>query len=132
MDNIDEALKRKVWKRGKVSPEYQEDHVRIDACGAWMVYEDYGNRKSPYGWEIDHIYPESKLKEKKVPQDQIDNFDNLRPLNWANNDSKSDDYPVYRAAVSAKDDKNESSAKDLVISKKVQERISKLYEQYGI
>lgn len=130
--NVTDELKISVWKKGLTNSEYQEDHVRKDACGAWIVFEDYGNRESPFGWEIDHIYPEAKLKKKNVPEDLINSIDNLRPLNWANNDSKSDDYPVYRAAVTANDDKNETSAKDLVVSKGVQNRISQLYEQYGI
>lgn len=59
-----------------------------------LYFEDFGDRNSAFGWEIDHIYPASKLKERKdVTDEQIDDMRNLRPLNWRNNASKGADYP---------------------------------------
>lgn len=70
------------------------DRVRKDACGAFILYEDFGDRNSAFGWEIDHIYPASKLKEREdVTDEQIDDMRNLRPLNWRNNASKGADCP---------------------------------------
>lgn len=132
MDSIIESLKRQIWEKGTVDSNYQKDHVRKDACGAWMVYEDFGNRNSTFGWEIDHIYPESKLRMKKVPQDLIDSKENLRPLNWANNDSKTDDYPVYRSSVTSTGDHNVASSKDMEVNKEVQSKIESLFKDYGI
>ena len=132
MKEVTDQLKLEVWNKGQIDPAYQESQVRKDACGAWMLYDEYGNRESPFGWEIDHIYPESKLKGKKVPQDLIDNIDNLRPLNWSNNDSKSEDYPVYRAKVKADGDHNVNSERDLSVNNKVQTIINELFKDYNL
>ena len=45
-----------------------------------MCWSHYGNRQSEYGWEIDHIKPESKGGEDIVS--------NARPLQWENNASR--------------------------------------------
>ncbi len=55
---------------------------RKDECGAWMFRADYGNRRSIYGWEIDHSSP--------VEHGGTDELLNLRPLQWKNNASKQD------------------------------------------
>ena len=55
---------------------------RKDQCGAWICYQEYGKRNTKYGWEIDHITPESKGGKSILS--------NLRPLHWKNNASKSD------------------------------------------
>jgi len=44
-----------------------------------MKRDDYGNRNSDYGWEIDHIDP-----------DGGDDISNLQQLQWKNNVDKSD------------------------------------------
>lgn len=58
----DEALKQLVWEKGRAVLGYDSKFVRKDACGAWMSFEDYNDRNSPCGWEIDHVYPKSKLE----------------------------------------------------------------------
>ncbi len=55
---------------------------RKDGCGARIWYSSYWNRNSKYGWEIDHISPQSI--------GWVDNISNLRPLQRENNLSKSD------------------------------------------
>lgn len=71
-----------VWRKGQTDQANNPAIWRKDACGAWIAFGDYGNRNSPYGWEIDHITPES--------HGGSDRIDNLRPLNWRNNAAKSD------------------------------------------
>jgi hypothetical protein len=80
--NWTEQDKMNVWKKGAIVPGYDSEKYRKDQCGAWIVYSDYGNRSSQYGWEIDHISPESN--------GGVDTLSNLRPLQWQNNVDKSD------------------------------------------
>ena len=77
-----EDIVLQVWKKGQVVTGYDSTKYRKDQCGAWMVYSEYGNRKSCYGWEIDHITPRSN--------GGSDALSNLRPLQWENNMAKSD------------------------------------------
>jgi hypothetical protein len=89
---FDDATKRIVWNKGKVVLNYDQVLVRQDACGMWMVWEDYGNRSSKFGWEIDHIKP--------VAAGGTDDLTNLQPLNWQNNNFKSDSYPQWSCYLS--------------------------------
>ncbi len=78
MNNTEEIV-QDVWEKGTVVPSYDPSVWRKDACGAWINREQYGNRNSDYGWEIDHILPGGS-----------DSLHNLRPLQWENNVDKSD------------------------------------------
>ena len=69
-------LKDIAWRSAMVVDGYDLDRIRQDACGAWIAYEDYNNRDSMFGWEIDHIYPVSRLRCLGVPEVLWDN-----PLN---------------------------------------------------
>ena len=42
-----------------------------------MKRNEYGNRDSDHGWEIDHITP--------LAQGGSNHLSNLRPLNWKSN-----------------------------------------------
>ena len=68
-----------VWNKGKIRNGYDPKLWRLDACGALMSRDAYGDRKSQYGWEVDHISPGGS-----------DKLENLRPLQWKNNVAKSD------------------------------------------
>lgn len=68
-----------VWNKGRTVSGNDPARWRQDECGAWIGRLEYGNRQSSYGWEIDHISPGGS-----------DSLGNLRPLQWANNVSKSD------------------------------------------
>ena len=73
-----------VWaKATKSSNSTEEQGYRKDQCTAWIKKNEYGNRNSKYGWEIDHITPISK--------NGTDDIGNLRPLHWQNNASRQDD-----------------------------------------
>lgn len=71
---------QKVWEKAAVVPNIDPGMWRKDQCGAWIGRHHYGNRASPYGWEIDHITP--------VSAGGRDDLSNLRPLQWENNAGK--------------------------------------------
>jgi hypothetical protein len=79
MNLSDPATILAVWKKGTIDQNNDPAVWRKDACTAWMTFAQYGNRSSPYGWEIDHINPNGG-----------DDLSNLRPLHWKNNVRKSD------------------------------------------
>ena len=76
MDWTDETILA-VWKKGTIDPDYDSALWRNDAFGRAMRFQDYGNRNSVAGWEIDHI--------KRVSDGGTDDLSNLRPLHWKSN-----------------------------------------------
>lgn len=132
MCEFTEEQKIKVWKKGRIVENFPSEYVRKDACGAWMLFEKYGDRDSPFGWEIDHVYPKSKLEEFGVPNDLINNIDNLRPMNWRNNDSKGADYPSYNSVVKSEDNHNTECTDSKMVNSLVQAKISRLFKEYDI
>lgn len=126
MEYTEEIIER-VWQKGQKIEGYKEDMVRKDACGAWIIRSLYGDASSPFGWEIDHIYPKSKLQELGYDEKKIDDIRNLRPLNSRNNTSKSDSYPSYIAVITSEDDKNVECSKQFIINADIQEDIKELY-----
>lgn len=136
----DEQL-NEIWVKGLIDSRFDPNLIRKDACGAWMVRGRYNDRNSPFGWEVDHIYPESKLKDLEVPNELIDNMVNLRPLNWKNNVSKGSDYPHYQSKSKASTYKD-SKGKDFdvnidcedekEINDQTQQQIEALFKGYRL
>ena len=67
-----------VWQKARTMGIYET--LRVDAWGWTIVRQDFGNTRSRYGWEIDHIIP--------VSQGGGDDLSNLQPLQWENNRRK--------------------------------------------
>jgi len=86
---------QKVWEKGTVVPNNDPKVWRKDQCGAWIARNQYGNRNSQYGWEIDHIKPESEGGGNELS--------NLRPLQWENNASKQSGRLTCPVTASGKD-----------------------------
>jgi len=79
-----EDVKRAVWEKGIVIPNYDQNVWRRDVCGHAIKYSDHGE-ESEYGWKIDHVKP--------VAKGGSDDIGNLQPLWWHHNRQKSDSYP---------------------------------------
>lgn len=121
-----DILKKIAWEQGTIDPRFNKDLVRKDACGAWIIWDHYG-LDSPFGWQIDHIYPKSKLEQMGICEEKINNEINLRPLNTKNNISKSDNYPAYIAVMTSDDLQNVECNKQFLINKEKQEEIERFY-----
>ncbi len=80
-----------VWRRGRIVPGVDPGKRRLDACGSWIDWHQYGiTVAGGTGWEIDHIRP--------VAADGSGDLSNLQPLQWENNRSKGDDWPNWHCA----------------------------------
>lgn len=130
MCRYNDTLKRGIWGRGQIIEGYDSNRVRKDACGAWIIWDKYGDRDSPFGWEVDHIYPESKLREKGVDSEMIDNLVNLRPLHWKNNDSKGADYPSYQASIKSEGKTNVEGVYQYTVNEEVRNQVEQYYREY--
>lgn len=109
-----------VWKKGHAVLGFDEKFIRKDCCGAWIVRNQYGNRDDTFGWEIDHVFPEALGGD--------DSLDNLRPMQWQNNNSKGDDYPHYTSAVKANGNYNIEVNKRCTVNSALQEKIKRMYK----
>lgn len=130
MCTISEDQKKFFWNEATPIKGHDESSIRQDPCGAWIYWDKYQDRNSDFGWEIDHIVPQSILKERGADKEEIDCKDNLRAMNWHNVVSKGNDYPVYHSAVKADGDRNVLSTDEFEINKERQERLKRIYSKY--
>ena len=129
---ITQAIIDRVWEKGEVVPGYNKDLYRKDACGAWIRKSQYGDRTTAFGWEIDHIFPKIKLDSLKVPQEEINDIRNLRPLHWLNNSAKGGDYPEYHAKITSDGNHNKLLEENSVyaVAEGLQVVLLSLYGKY--
>ena len=68
---------------------YGKETKVLDYSGRWMEKGSYGNRNSEYGWNLDHIFPQTKGGK--------DTEWNLICCNIQTNDEKSNKFPSFNA-----------------------------------
>ena len=115
------------WERAQVVDGFDSNRYRKDACGAWIMRNKYGDTDSMYGWVIDHIVPQSLLREHGFDEQKIDNPLNLRALQHENNLGKNDDYPSYTAVVTSEGSKNIKAVNYLEVNRKRQDELKRLF-----
>jgi len=65
-----------VWSKAPRDNRKDPENWRRDHFGRYIRKEDFGKRKSRFGWVIDFIIP--------AVFGGTNSIDNLRPLNWQN------------------------------------------------
>ena len=84
-----EDLKRAAW--GKTSPvsggQVNSWEFRKDCLGNLVRYADFGNRHSPFGWELDYIIARGK--------GGTNDPENLQALHWKANAARTDNAPPH-------------------------------------
>lgn len=121
---MDANLIEQVWQKASKADGLNPDLIRKDCCGALILKTEFGNRNSNFGWEIDHVYP--------LSQGGDDNIDNLRPMQWENNASKGNDFPVYNSAVRAEGNDNIREKAQFKVNDSLVEKLRALYELEGV
>jgi hypothetical protein len=83
-----EDLKRAAWAR--TSPvsggQLNSWEFRKDCCGNLVRFADFGNRHSPFGWELDYIVARA-VGGSNDPE-------NLQALHWKATAARSDAIPA--------------------------------------
>lgn len=92
-DNLIELI----WQKAHRVEGFDEKKWRKDFAGAWIQRNQFGIR-SEYGWEIDHIRPQSLGGSNDAT--------NLFPMHWRNNMCKANHYPVFTSIVTSDGNKN--------------------------
>jgi len=92
-----EDLKRACWaKTSPVSGQINSWEFRKDCLGNLLRYADFGNRHSPFGWELEFIVP-TRMGGSTSPE-------NLQALHWKATAARHDSLPaslLSRANVAA-------------------------------
>ena len=108
----------KVWGKAKNHQNSNNVEWAKDVADAW-IRRDYYGLETAFGWEIDHVYPESKGGDNFLP--------NLRPMHWENNRTKSDDYPTYNTKITSEGTSNVEKPQTFTVNDKLQAVLKKKY-----
>lgn len=116
---FDESIINSVWEKAQKVDNFDPNQFRKDACGAWIIRNHYGQRNSIYGWEIDHVYPQSL----GGGDDEV----NLRAMQWENNQSKGEDYPDYKVVVQSDGNKNVHLDGQFTVNEVLRNTLARMY-----
>ncbi len=106
------------WNKAIVIEGFDKNIWRQDLAKAFINRQDYG-KDSLYGWSIDHVYPLAKGG---------DNTEiNLRPMQFANNMSKSDSFPSYTTSISSSENKNIQKEQSFTVYRELFDKLKALY-----
>lgn len=120
------------WDRAQEVEGRDKGIWRMDPCGALIKRDEYGSRRSEYGWEIDHVVSKAYLLSAGASEEEIDIDENLRAMHWANNDSKGINYPEYLAVRREKDGKNIIHEEYFTVNHSLQSVLRSKFSKYGI
>src|SRR5258706_437837 len=83
-----EDLKRAAWARTSPVGGQQKNawEFRKDCLGNLVRFTDFGNRHSPFGWELDHIVPRANGGGT--------DSQNLQALHWRANAARGENIPA--------------------------------------
>ena len=91
-----EDLKRAAWARtSPVSGQSNSWVFRKDCLGNLVRYADFGNRHSPFGWELHYIVSRA-LGGSTDPE-------NLQALQWRANAARSENVPSGLVSTDVRD-----------------------------
>lgn len=123
--------KRHVWSKAPLADPNDPDGMRLDPCGALISLSEYGNRQSPFGWEMEHVMPAQYLRDHGVSEELIDHPDNLRPMQWQNNATKGDSLLIYSANTTRLGEINFPEAnRDYCVNRSQIDKVRRLYSAY--
>lgn len=86
-----ESIIRKVWEKAEIDLNQNPNEIRKDVCGAYICFEQYDNKNTNMGWQIDCIKP--------LEFGGNNELSNLQPLNWKNKISKKNNYPSWDCSL---------------------------------
>lgn len=85
-NNWNETVKKAVWGKGRIHPDYSPNMLRWDRNGHMMMWSEYGRMDSKFGWGIETIHPKQDHNPGQDPATDEKNIKNLYPLNlWFGN-----------------------------------------------
>jgi hypothetical protein len=118
MANFTDDKINAVWEKAKKVAGQDPNKLRQDVGGAWIQKDKYGKEES-FGWEVDHMFPESL--------GGTQNTDNLQALQWENNRTKADNFPSFTTSVSSEGNKYVKKVQNLKFSDSFITTLKKLY-----
>ena len=119
MDFTEEEIQA-VWDNGIIVSIEKAPLWRIGLGGAWICRDNYADRESIYGWEIDHCYPQSL----GGGHDLI----NLQPMHWKNNLSKGNDFPTFKIVLKHGYEKNVVVEEEVNVPEELSKKLENLYK----